>query len=1060
MSPSFSIIVVAYGKRAVTETCLESLDAAFGDRLGADVELVLVDNASPDDTADLFAEWADRATVLALPENRNFAGGYNAGAAAARGDVLVLLNNDTIVPVGALDQLADQARDETVGLVGCRLVYPDGTLQHGGFGWRAVRDGGITPFHLFHHEAADLPAAAGIYDLDSVTGACVAIRRELFTDHGGFDEGFVNGWEDVDLCLRLRVAGLRVVYRGDVAVVHAEGQTSGGHYGSDNNVVRFEQRWLSALDDDSARVGELFDAEFPTVEDPVIGPPRHPSGSTLLFTGPVTGLSPDGAEARALIAAADGAGLAPAARDVAPVWLRPRLEADAARALDAALTRPFAPWAAKIRVGDDPRGLSGRPHVLRLAGPPAGPLDPETFILAADPATAASAVEAGADPARVRVLAPVVAPAPRGPGGEGLLVLLPAHDEARLRDVAAGLARVDAPITIVPSASDPRVAELADDVGAELAAPISDETRLGRFAGRFDAVVCADPRDRFGRAALVAAQAGAAPILLDDTPAGSVLGEHAIHTAADDPTALGAAVAAALAATDRDARAAVVSRACDPAAAGAQIDDVLREAQLGPYAERHARESVLVVAPAPPTHDRDSGSLRLFRLLGLLRDEGLHVTVAVHGIHGLERYVDDLERLGIEVYGGEPDITAIVADREYRLAVLTPYRVAEAHTAMIRQASPATRIIVDTVDLHHVREQRAAELSGDAAALEAAASTARRERAAYAAADGLIAVSEDERTALEAFVPGVPVGVVSNIHGAEPVGGGYDTRDGLLFVAGFGHPPNVDAAIWFCNDVLPLIRRQLPDVPVRMVGSNPPAEIRALARDGVEVTGWVPSTTPYITSARLSIAPLRYGAGVKGKVGEALAHGLPVVTTPVGAEGMDLRDGEDVLVADGAEAFAVAVVRAYTDAQLWQRLREGGRVRLLERLGTTPALAGWRAHTHRVLHGATFLAMPPLHDAEALPTVLRSYLGTFSSDDPVSLVLGIPEPSQATYADVASAIVGLGHDPARIPDIAICDVRNLAATQAWHVAFEPSNGRARSVRADDPLAFRTALAPV
>ena len=260
------------------------------------------------------------------------------------------------------------------------------------------------------------------------------------------------------------------------------------------------------------------------------------------------------------------------------------------------------------------------------------------------------------------------------------------------------------------------------------------------------------------------------------------------------------------------------------------------------------------------------------------------------------------------------------------------------------------------------------------------------------------------------------------------------------------------------RDVLPLIRRDLGDVPVRLVGSNPPAEIRALARDGVEVTGWVPSTTPYITSSRLSIAPLRYGAGVKGKVGEALAHGLPVVTTSIGSEGMDLVDGEDVLVADGAEAFASAVVRAYRDPQLWERLRHGGKAKLLERFGTAPAAAGWHDITERVTSGATFLAVPPASDPAAMATVLRSYLEAFDADDPVSLVLGLREASDAVFAQVADIVVALGHDPRTIPDVTICPAEHVElAVAAWHVNFDGRPRRTRSVAADAPDAFRAAL---
>ena len=117
----------------------------------------------------------------------------------------------------------------------------------------------------------------------------------------------------------------------------------------------------------------------------------------------------------------------------------------------------------------------------------------------------------------------------------------------------------------------------------------------------------------------------------------------------------------------------------------------------------------------------------------------------------------------------------------------------------------------------------------------------------------------------------------------------------------------------------------LADIPVYIVGSHPTDEIRALASDSVQVLGWVPDLRDLYDRARLSVAPLRYGAGVKGKVGESLAYGLPVVTTRLGAEGMGLEHEQDVLVADSAEAFAAEIVRAYRDAGLWTRLAANGR---------------------------------------------------------------------------------------------------------------------------------------
>ena len=155
-------------------------------------------------------------------------------------------------------------------------------------------------------------------------------------------------------------------------------------------------------------------------------------------------------------------------------------------------------------------------------------------------------------------------------------------------------------------------------------------------------------------------------------------------------------------------------------------------------------------------------------------------------------------------------------------------------------------------------------------------------------------------------------------------------REGVLFVGNFRHAPNVDAAVDFCADAWPLVRAALPGARLQLVGTAPPPAVQALAGDDVEVTGWVPETSPYLDARSCSVAPLRYGAGVKGKIGEALAHGLPVVTTTVGAEGMDLVDGEHALIADGAQELAAAVVRLHDDAICGSACR-GRAAQLVER---------------------------------------------------------------------------------------------------------------------------------
>jgi O-antigen biosynthesis protein len=131
--------------------------------------------------------------------------------------------------------------------------------------------------------------------------------------------------------------------------------------------------------------------------------------------------------------------------------------------------------------------------------------------------------------------------------------------------------------------------------------------------------------------------------------------------------------------------------------------------------------------------------------------------------------------------------------------------------------------------------------------------------------------------------------------------------------------------LWYAREILPLVREALPGVKTYIVGSNVPVNVRALAAEDFIVTGYVPDVTSYFTSCRASIAPLRYGAGVKGKINLAMSYGLPVIATTPSIEGMHLSPGEDVLVADDPAAFAAEIVRAYRDEALWQQLSAGGR---------------------------------------------------------------------------------------------------------------------------------------
>ena len=346
-------------------------------------------------------------------------------------------------------------------------------------------------------------------------------------------------------------------------------------------------------------------------------------------------------------------------------------------------------------------------------------------------------------------------------------------------------------------------------------------------------------------------------------------------------------------------------------------------------AQHHARARVLVIDATTPMPDRDSGSVRLFELLRLLVDEGCAVTFFPE--NGLDdgRYTQALRDLGVEAWthpwlGPIPEwlsrhgarFQLIIVSRHYVLSPLLP---------LLRRHAPQARIVFDTVDLHHLREQREAEERGDPALLRAAARTRTEELALIGSVDRTWVVSPVEKALLAESAPGAIVDVVSNIHRVRGAGPAMAARQGLLFVGGFRHPPNVDAAMWLAEEILPRIRALRPDITLSLVGSDAPPAILALGEHpGITVHGHVPDLEPLIDTHRFSVAPLRYGAGVKGKINQALAHGLPVVATACAVEGMGLVHGVDALVADDAETLAATVLRAYDDEDLWRTLVEGG----------------------------------------------------------------------------------------------------------------------------------------
>jgi GT2 family glycosyltransferase len=337
---------------------------------------------------------------------------------------------------------------------------------------------------------------------------------------------------------------------------------------------------------------------------------------------------------------------------------------------------------------------------------------------------------------------------------------------------------------------------------------------------------------------------------------------------------------------------------------------------------------VLVMDALMPDPTRDAGSMQTIGLLRLLRELGWRVSFMADNRRATPEDILRLGRLGVETLcmPWSPDLPTWLRREGKGLGAIlvSRYYVAAPYLRLFRRYTPQAKVLLELADMHFLREQRAAEHTGDAMLARQAKETRRRELGTVAASDVTLVVSTAEQQLLAQELPQARVVLVPNMHEVHGRHTPFARRDGLLFVGGFGHPPNADAARWLAAEIYPRIRARRPDIALHLVGDIPDGARRELEGSGVVVHGRVPDLLPMLEARRVALAPLRYGAGVKGKVNVAMSHGLPVVATSLAAEGMWLRDGDNALLADDAEAFATAVLRLYDDEALWTRLSDAG----------------------------------------------------------------------------------------------------------------------------------------
>jgi O-antigen biosynthesis protein len=369
----------------------------------------------------------------------------------------------------------------------------------------------------------------------------------------------------------------------------------------------------------------------------------------------------------------------------------------------------------------------------------------------------------------------------------------------------------------------------------------------------------------------------------------------------------------------------------------------------------------LVCAPLLPEFDRESGSRRIHDLVQFLQDLGWSVSFVAQNAEKADRYVHRLQQAGVATYCGfGKETEALFASGQLDLAIFAFWYLAEQHAPALRRLSPRTRIIVESIDLHFVRNARRilqTSFGCEGGALDAAYGDEMvRELNAYSAADGVLTVSAKEAGLINDLTGDPTLAcVVPDCEEFTASAVPFDERRGILFVGNFRHPPNVDAVGYLCKEVLPRVKPELlSEHPLYIVGNGLPDEVRRYAEglNNVKIVGWVPTLVPYIERLRISVIPLLYGAGTKRKLLQSLMIGTPAVSTTIGAEGLGLADREQVLIADDPAAFAASIEELLCHRTLWESIARTGREWIMPRHGRQAARERMRAAIDLILKKA------------------------------------------------------------------------------------------------------------
>jgi O-antigen biosynthesis protein len=348
----------------------------------------------------------------------------------------------------------------------------------------------------------------------------------------------------------------------------------------------------------------------------------------------------------------------------------------------------------------------------------------------------------------------------------------------------------------------------------------------------------------------------------------------------------------------------------------------------------HYEKYVLIIDDKIPEFDKDSGSRRLTEIIKLLLKNkvGVFLMADLKEYRYKTDYVAFFRKLGVDVYEPSLNQKSKLVTRDEFLKLNLPKvgfvwlhrpEIFKKYAPIVKMYNPNVKLFFDMVDFHYLRFKREATFSDNNETLKTAEKYLKLELENCSLADKTIVISELDKIALKPYFDDdsktIAIGNIHQFINNKELPN-YSQRKDLIFIGGFDHKPNVDCVNYLHSEIMPIIWKTHPEISISIIGSKVPEVIKALDKPNFRIIGYVAHLDSYFNVARIFVAPLQYGAGIKGKIGQSLEYSLPLVTTDIGAEGFDFFENKELMIANTTEEIAQKIITIYKDEAVWNKI--------------------------------------------------------------------------------------------------------------------------------------------